>query len=128
MKRLIVLFMVLTGMSLYGQQQQDTFTSVNYSINRITTTLYGWIIHYSVGSTEKELYLPTHFFSRGVVVRVNADDTIAPQMNVILKNLEPFKLRLYIPVDVENRPYIRSLTVTSQEMIDKFNVTRLIID
>ncbi len=128
MKRILVLFLTLLSLSAYSQSPKDKMSTKNYAINMIYTTQLGWIIDYNDYGSSKQIFLKSSFFRDGTAVRVAEDDTIAPQMNLVYKNLKPFKLKIYVPVNVESRSYIRTIDILSPEMVEKFQAKELTID
>ena len=90
-----VLAFVMCSVGVFAQeatseegQQEDKYTVNNYMIKKVFQCRDGLIINYfDRDSSVKVLYIPNKFFREKKAFRMQEnDDTIAPQMNVILKN------------------------------------------
>ena len=125
---LIIILIILTTIPVNSQQdkKEDKFSSVNLIIKKVTSTELGFIAEYYAGGKFRELYLPAKFFLSGIAIKINEDDpNIAPQMNIIYKNLVPIRVKIYVPTIMIGIKY-PALEVLPKEMIDKFNSTNKI--
>ena len=132
MNKLRIILIVLLFSSLtfiYGQdtgaEQNDKYTTQNIMLTRITECRYGLILEYFSGVDLKTSYIPNKFFIDGTAVKIVENDTnISPQMNIIYKNLKPFKVKLYLATNVASLTY-RYMDFVSSEIAEKFKVEGL---
>ena len=101
--RFAVMLMIITlffsgVISAQVAGENDKVTTVNIMISTIYSTNKGLIVEYYADGKFMECYLPHWFFDQRIVVKVLEDNPqISPQMNVVYKNGEPYKIKLYVP-------------------------------
>lgn len=126
MKKIVVLLVLLLAFNtlvLNSQQDTDKYSAVNLMIYKVYFTNMGMIIDYILVNEIKTLYLPNKFFTDGIAVKIIENDSRAtPQMNVIYKNKEPFKVKIYIPSDPGGETY-KLLDYLTPDIIEKFKAT-----
>ena len=131
-----VLAFVMCSVGVFAQeatseegQQEDKYTVNNYMIKKVFQCRDGLIINYfDRDSSVKVLYVPNKFFREKKAFRMQEnDDTIAPQMNVILKNKKAYAVKLYLSDKHSNSVY-RYAELVSAEVAEKFNIDELEID
>jgi hypothetical protein len=89
---------IFSNISAQEIKETDKVTTVNIMIGTIYSTRLGYIIEYYWADKLRELYVPNAFFENRTVVKVYEDnEQISPQMNIVFKNGEAFKIKLYVP-------------------------------
>ncbi len=118
---MVVFLMVITIFMTAQTDNQDKFTTMNVMIGKIFFTSYGWIVEYSAGGKIRQAYLPNKFFDTGIAVKIPDDySNTTPQMNIIYKNKEQLKVKIYVPTYPIGYKY-PLLEYLSKEIIDSFN-------
>jgi hypothetical protein len=132
--RLLALILILCAYGvLFAQDKksdepQDKYTTVNIMLTQITATKLGSIVQYFGKDELKLLYIPDDFYNKNIAVNVWENDTkISPQMNVVYKNLKPFRVKIYIPKNASSLTYRYKELLTDEEK-DKFKTSEIIIE
>jgi hypothetical protein len=127
-KIIFIILILFFGTLCFAQESggQDKYTAVNFMVERIYFTRYGLIIHYFKEGRYEYLYLPNKFFEERIAVRIKeGDGKIVPQMSVIFKNLEPIKVKIYVPF-VFDGPKYRIVDYVPTKMEERFKNTEKI--
>jgi hypothetical protein len=121
----IFILIVLISSFLSGQTATaDKMTTVNVMISTIYSTNMGLIIEYYSDGKMRECYMPNSFFEDRTVVKIIEDNpTIAPQMNVVYKNNEPYKVKLYVPTYPNGLTY-QAIPYLPDDKVQLFNNTK----
>ena len=121
----IFILILLISSSLSGQAATtDKMTTINVMISTIYSTSLGLIIEYYSDGKMRECYLPNSFFEDRTVVKVLEDDpNISPQMNVVYRNNEPYKIKLYVPTYPNGLTY-QAIPFLPDDKIQLFNNTK----
>ena len=109
--------------------KEDKYTVNNYMIKKVFQCREGLIINYfDRDHSVKVLYVPNKFFREKKAFRFTEnDETIAPQMNIILKNKKADTVKLYLSDNHSDSVY-RYAELVSSEVAEKFNVDEIEID
>ena len=76
----------------------------------------------------KVVYIPNKFFREKKAFRITErTDSVAPQMNVILKNKKPNAIKLYLS-DTQSNSVYRYAEILSPDIIEKFKIDEIEID
>ena len=133
-KKLLILVILILSISLaYSQDTTSTtiqskLTSVNIMLVTIIDTPKGMILEYFGSTDVKRIYLPFDFFNKSIAVKVFEEDAdVAPQASVIYKDLQPFKIKIYMPRKASSLTY-RYKDMLSDEEKEKFKTTNLIVE
>lgn len=133
-KKIAILFVLFSFCIVaYSQETtenstQDKYTVNNYMISRIFQCPEGLIVNYIDNKKEKILYIPNRFFREKKAFRFPENDAkVSPQMNVVLKNKKPEKVKLYLSNQEISSTY-RYIDVISKEMYEKFQSDEIEID
>ena len=121
---IIILLMIVT-VSLLAQDSvnEDKYTTVNIMIKTVYSTSMGLIIEYYSRGKIRRLYLPNKFFNEKTAVRIKEDAAfMTPQMNIVFKNKEAYKVKLYMPTYIDGFTY-QVINFMTNELIEKFNST-----
>ena len=127
LKILAVLILLLCPAALFAQDDADNskYTTQNVILSRVTECRYGIIIDYFSGTEMKTAYIPNKFFISGKAVKIPENDTnISPQMNIIYKDLQPFRVKLYIATKISNLTY-QYMDFVSADIAAKFQIDEL---
>ena len=131
-----ILMLVVCSVGAFAQEttseegkEKDKYTVNNYMIKRVFQCREGLIINYfDRDHSVKVLYVPNKFFREKKAFRFTEnDDTIAPQMNVVLKNKKAETIKLYLSDKHSNLVY-RYAEFVSPEVAEKFNIDEIEID
>lgn len=88
------------------EEVKDKFTTMNIMLTQVIDTPKGMILEYYAKNDVKYTYIPLSFFDQSIAVKVWEDDrNISPQANVVFKNLEQFKVKIYIPKNASSLVY-----------------------
>ncbi|HOV13376.1 MAG TPA: hypothetical protein PK771_03740 [Spirochaetota bacterium] len=112
-KKITILFFILIFSFgyVYSQdakkdEQKDKFTTMNIMLTQVIDTPKGVILEYYAKDDIQYTYLPDRFFEESMAVRVwENDTTISPQANVVFKNGEQFKVKIYMPKNASSLIY-----------------------
>lgn len=132
-KKIILALLFIFSISILSAQEsntenEDKFSVVNVMLTRITDCRYGMILEYFHGIKLKKVYIPNQFLIDGRAIKVVENDVrVSPQMNIIYKNFEPFKVKLYLAKDISNLTY-QFIDYVPPELAEKFNITELTFD
>lgn len=109
--------------------KEDKYTVNNYMIKKVFQCREGLIINYfDRDHSVKVLYVPNKFFREKKAFRFTEnDETIAPQMNIILKNKKADTVKLYLSDNHSDSVY-RYAELVSSEVAEKFNIDEIEID
>jgi len=119
----VFLLLLITAFIYPQSSSQEKFSTVNIMLKRINFTNLGLIIEYFSGGIVREAYLPHKLFNEGIAVKVvDEDSRTTPQMNIIYKNGEQFKVKIYLPTYPLGPDYPLKDYLT-QDIIDKFKNT-----
>ena len=100
-----ILAFVMCSVGVFAQetsqeekQEEDKYTVNNYMIKKVFQCSEGLIVNYiDRDHSIKVLYVPNKFFREKKAFRITENnDTVAPQMNVILKNKKASAVKLYL--------------------------------
>jgi len=134
MSKKIALLIIITALfcsgALYAQDstQKDKFSTLNFQLTTVWDTSLGVILEYILKGTAKYAYIPNKFFIDRTAVKIWDDDGyIAPQANVIFKNGEPFRIKIYIPRKPQGLQY-RIIEILPDDTIKKFSVDKLVFE
>jgi len=73
-------------------------------------------LEYYAKNEPQYVYLPFSFFDESIAVKIWEDDrNISPQANVVFKNLEQFKVKIYMPKDASSLVYRMKDFLTDDE-------------
>lgn len=128
--KILIVFVIISFFSPLLLQPQatldDKITTINLFIVTIYTTNMGLIIDYYSGNRIRTTYLPNRFFEDKTVVKIIENNyLLTPQMNVVYRNTEPYKIKLYMPDWFDGDTY-QILSSLPQNVVDKFkNTTKL---
>jgi len=119
---LAVIFLMAVSFFMTSQSSdQDKYSTMNIMIGKIYFTTYGLIVEYSSGGKVRQAFLPTKFFNTGIAIKIPDDNSnTTPQMNIIFKNKEQLKVKIYMPTYPIGYKY-PLLEYLSKEIIDSFN-------
>ncbi|MBN2546233.1 MAG: hypothetical protein JXB50_10585 [Spirochaetes bacterium] len=119
---MVIIFLIAISFFISSQSgDQDTYSTMNIMIGKIYFTTYGLIVEYSSGGKIREAYLPNKFFNEGIAIKIPDDNSnTTPQMNIIFKNKEQLKVKIYMPTLPIGYKY-PLLEYVSKEIIDNFN-------
>lgn len=111
------------------KNEEDKYTVNNYMIKKVLQCSEGLIVNYfDRDHSVKVLYVPNKFFREKKAFRFTEnDETVAPQMNVILKNKKADTVKLYLSDNHSDSVY-RYAEFISPEVAEKFNVDEIEID
>ncbi len=131
-KKLVVLILVFifAFVSLYSQgtkkdEQEDKFSTMNVMLTQIIDTPKGVIVEYYAKDEIQYTYIPNKFFEESIAVRVWENDTsISPQANVVFKNGEQFKVKIYMPKNTSSLVY-RMKDFLNEKEKEAFNTKEL---
>ena len=131
---LITLVLSLFYPFILSSQATDDYddikiTTTNVMIYKLYKTRLGLAVEYYAGGKIRRAYFPHRFFMNKTVVTIlEGDYQITPQMNIVYKNQELFKVKLYIPPIPDGYIY-QILENMPQDMVDDFNaVTKLEVE
>ena len=131
-KNVYILLIILIVISIvpYINSEEDTskdrFTALNALIETVYYTQYGMIVEFLSEGKIRQLYIPNRFFDEQLAIRfTEGTEAYAPQLSVIYRNLEPFRIKLYLP-KVPYGPKYVTLEYPSDEIINKFKNTEKI--
>ncbi len=132
MKKILssILFVLFLCPLLFSQSQNnsknDKYSSVNVIVQTIWSTKMGIVVDYYLDGEILSAYIPNKYFDDKTVIRIYEDNSqISPQMNIIYKNLEPFRVKLYVPTNPYGPKY-KVIEIMPNDLIDKFkNTTKL---
>lgn len=118
---ILIFFILVTSILSTQSTSQDKYTVVNIMIKKIYFTPLGLIIEYSYANKIRHAYLPNKLFEEGIAVKVIDDYTPSsiPQMNLIFKNSEQFKVKIYLPSNPVGPTY-PLIDYLSDEMKENF--------
>jgi len=124
----LVILLILTVYLMSGQvATTDKMTTVNIMISTIYSTSMGMIIEYYSDNKLRECYLPNSFFEDRTVVKILEDNPhISPQMNIIYRNNEPYKVKLYVPSNPNGLTY-QAIPFLSDDKVQMFNNTKKLV-
>jgi hypothetical protein len=121
---LLLTAFIFNNISAQEIKETDKVTTVNIMIGTIYSTRLGYIIEYYWADKYRELYVPNAFFENRTVVKVyENNESISPQMNIVFKNSEPYKIKLYIPTSPNGFTY-QVLQVLPDDKAQIFNNTK----
>ncbi len=135
-KILLVLSIILTFTTIYAQEAEataennsdDKYTVNNYMITKVFQCSEGLIINYLDAQKSQDIkimHIPNKFFREKKAFRYNENSgKIAPQMNVVLKNSQPFKVKLYLHNNKSDSTY-RFLDVIPNDLVENFNIDEI---
>ena len=131
-----ILAFVMCSVGVFAQetsqeekQEEDKYTVNNYMIKKVFQCSEGLIVNYiDRDHSIKVLYVPNKFFREKKAFRITEkNDTVAPQMNVILKNKKASAVKLYLSDNQSNSIY-RYAEIVSPEVAEKFKIDEIDID
>ena len=131
-----ILAFVMCSVGVFAQetsqeekQEEDKYTVNNYMIKKVFQCSEGLIVNYiDRDHSIKVLYVPNKFFREKKAFRITENnDTVAPQMNVILKNKKASAVKLYLSDNQSNSIY-RYTEIVSPEVAEKFKIDEIDID
>lgn len=131
-----ILAFVMCSVGVFAQetsqeekQEEDKYTVNNYMIKKVFQCSEGLIVNYiDRDHSIKVLYVPNKFFREKKAFRITENnDTVAPQMNVILKNKKASAVKLYLSNNQSNSIY-RYAEIVSPEVAEKFKIDEIDID
>lgn len=123
---IITLLLITLTFSFSQGTKEDKYTTINVMISKVYSTSKGLIIEYFSSGKKRQTYLPNKFFDEGIAVKVIAENTsMTPQMNIIYRNLEPYKVKIYLPRFFDSITY-QVMGFMTKEHIEKFKVDKLI--
>lgn len=131
-----ILAFVMCSVGVFAQetsqeekQEEDKYTVNNYMIKKVFQCSEGLIVNYiDRDHSIKVLYVPNKFFREKKAFRITENnDTVAPQMNVILKNKKASAVKLYLSDNQSNSIY-RYAEIVSPEVAEKFKIDKIDID
>lgn len=130
-----IMMFVVCSVGAFAQEtseegkEKDKYTVNNYMIKKVFQCREGLIINYfDRDHSVKVLYVPNKFFREKKAFRfVENDESIAPQMNVILKNKKADAIKLYLSEKHSDLVY-RYAELISSEIAEKFNIDEIEID
>ena len=131
-----ILAFVMCSVGVFAQetsqeekQEEDKYTVNNYMIKKDFQCSEGLIVNYiDRDHSIKVLYVPNKFFREKKAFRITENnDTVAPQMNVILKNKKASAVKLYLSDNQSNSIY-RYAEIVSPEVAEKFKIDEIDID
>lgn len=131
-----ILAFVMCSVGVFAQetsqeekQEEDKYTVNNYMIKKVFQCSEGLIVNYiDRDNSIKVLYVPNKFFREKKAFRITENnDTVAPQMNVILKNKKASAVKLYLSDNQSNSIY-RYAEIVSPEVAEKFKIDEIDID
>lgn len=124
----LIILIVVIGISYAQNKDDNKYTTKNVMLKTIYTCKKGLIVEYFAGGKNRQIYLPNKFFDDGKAVRVIDDDGRAtPQMNIIYKNLEPMKVKVYTPTLYTGITY-QVIEFLSKEQEEAFETDELKFD
>ena len=122
---IVIILSFFTPLIILPQENLDDIkiTTTNIMIYRIFQTRMGLVIEYIAGSRYRRTYFPNSFIMNKTVIKIVEDDySITPQMNVVYKNGEPYKVKLYIPPVADGYIY-QLIEFMPDDLIEKFKAT-----
>lgn len=128
-----ILAFVMCSVGVFAQetsqeekQEEDKYTVNNYMIKKVFQCSEGLIVNYiDRDHSIKVLYVPNKFFREKKAFRITENnDTVAPQMNVILKNKKANAVKLYLSDNQSNSIY-RYAEIVSPEVAEKFKIDEI---
>lgn len=128
-----ILAFVMCSVGVFAQetsqeekQEEDKYTVNNYMIKKVFQCSEGLIVNYiDRDHSIKVLYVPNKFFREKKAFRITENnDTVAPQMNVILKNKKASAVKLYLSDNQSNSIY-RYAEIVSPEVAEKFKIDEI---
>ncbi len=122
-KKIFWLFLLFTfsiGMAYAADEKKeeakDKYTTMNIMLSQVIDTPMGMILEYYAKNEPQYVYLPFSFFDESIAVKIWEDDrNISPQANVVFKNLEQFKVKIYMPKDASSLVYRMKDFLTDDE-------------
>ena len=131
-----VLAFIMCSVGAFAQQeaseeekQEDKYTVNNYMIKKVFQCSEGLVVNYfDRDHSVKVVYIPNKFFREKKAFRITErTDSVAPQMNVILKNKKPNAIKLYLS-DTQSNSVYRYAEILSPDIIEKFKIDEIEID
>lgn len=133
-KKIVIALLMLCMVTIYAQdkpaseENDDKYTVVNIMLNQIFQCSEGLILKYRANNENKIAYIPNKFFRQRIAVKVDEEDTnISPQMNLILKNGKPHRVKLYLASKASNMTY-RLMEFVTADTRSKFKMDELQIE
>jgi hypothetical protein len=133
-KIIYIILIVVFAMSLtYAQdakkRDDSKYSCVNVMLSKVYFTRVGLILEYFTGNQMRQTYLPNKFFEQGMAIKVvDNDQKTTPQMNVMYKDLQPYKVKIYMPLAQDGLTY-QIIEFMTKEQEDKFtNADKLVFN
>lgn len=94
---LLIISLSVCAFSQEADEDSDKYTTQNVIITTIYSTEMGQIVEYNANNKKQTAYLPHRFFEEGIAVNIiERDGTLTPQMNIVYKNWQQYRVKIYI--------------------------------